>query len=195
VNLAFLSRLARSRTRSSALGAPRRFYGPVRLPLAVHHRLVAPGLPDATRMAITRAGGVGISRFSRRKVLHVLRVFDCAGPAVISHSDARRVAFRSIGQRRRPGRLISQLDTEPMHAPVNASTTSSRAPPHDSGPSWVAGPSTLSSFILFFLPAYPGAPNSRSTRCIGRRSSRGHRDARGTGSARCRWMVQARRRT
>ncbi len=46
----------------------------------------------------------------------------------------------------------------PARTPVNASPAPLRPPPHDSGSSWVANPSTQSVLISFSMPVYPGAP-------------------------------------
>jgi DNA polymerase V len=50
---------------------------------------------------------------------------------------------------------ISQLDTWPACTPVNASPSTLRSPTHDSGPMWLAGPSSYDSFIHYFLPVFP----------------------------------------
>ena len=58
------------------------------------------------------------------------------------------VAFRISLLRRHPGGMsVSRLNTRPARTPVNASPTPLRTPPHDSGPSWAANPSTYDSFI------------------------------------------------
>jgi len=46
---------------------------------------------------------------------------------------------------------------QPARTPVNTSPTPSRALTHDSGPSWIATPSTWSPFSSFSMPVYPGA--------------------------------------
>ena len=50
---------------------------------------------------------------------------------------------------------ISRLNTQPVPSPVNASTPSSRAAPHDSGPLWFAIPSTYETFTHTTLPVLP----------------------------------------
>jgi len=52
---------------------------------------------------------------------------------------------------------ISRLNTRPTWAPVNASGTSLRACPHDSGSSWVASPSRCEFLLRYTMPVYPGA--------------------------------------
>jgi hypothetical protein len=53
--------------------------------------------------------------------------------------------------------VLSRLNTRPARTPVNASPTPSRAPPHDSGPVWIARPSLCDSFIHNTLPVLTGA--------------------------------------
>ena len=59
-----------------------------------------------------------------------------------------------------PVAIISQLNTQPACAPVNASPTVSRLPAHDSGPGWFATPFLCDSFIHYSTPVYPGALNN-----------------------------------
>jgi len=58
-----------------------------------------------------------------------------------------------------PNTNISQLNTWPAGAPVNASMAASRLATHDSGSGWFAGPSLHDSFIHYSTPVYPGALN------------------------------------
>ena len=51
----------------------------------------------------------------------------------------------------------SRLDTRPARTPVNASPPPLRATMHDSGPPWVAIPSTYDSSIHNTLPVFAGA--------------------------------------
>ena len=46
-----------------------------------------------------------------------------------------------------PVAIISQLNTLPACAPVNASMAASRLATHDSGPGWIATPFLYDSFI------------------------------------------------
>ena len=57
--------------------------------------------------------------------------------------------------------IISQLNTRPACAPVNASMAASRLATHDSGSGWVATPFLYDSFIHDSTPVYPDAPQSR----------------------------------
>ena len=56
--------------------------------------------------------------------------------------------------------IISQLNTLPACAPVNASMAASRLATHDSGPGWIATPFLYDSFIHNSTPVYPGALSS-----------------------------------
>jgi hypothetical protein len=56
--------------------------------------------------------------------------------------------------------IISQLNTRPACAPVNASRPASRLSAHDSGTGWVATPFLYDSFIHDSTPVYPGALSS-----------------------------------
>src|SRR5580693_4722945 len=55
--------------------------------------------------------------------------------------------------------IISQLDTQPACAPVNASRPALRLATHDSGTGWLATPFLYGSFIHDSKPVYPGALN------------------------------------
>ena len=130
----------------------RRYYGPVRLPLAVHHRRASVDFP--TRPAgPSPTGDHGLSRFSREVCPDMLGVSDRAG-------------LRGVSQCRRPGcglppsstasasrrHFLSRLNTRPARSPVNASPPPLRADTHDSGPVWVATPSPCDSFIHYTSP-------------------------------------------
>ena len=56
--------------------------------------------------------------------------------------------------------IISQLDTQPACAPVNASRPVLRLATHDSGTGWLATPFLYGSFIHDSKPVYPGALSS-----------------------------------
>ena len=55
--------------------------------------------------------------------------------------------------------IISQLNTLPACAPVNASMAALRLATHDSGSGWFATPFLYDSFIHYSTPVYPGALN------------------------------------
>ena len=121
----------------------RRYYGPVRLPRAVHRRRVSIDFP--TRPAAPSAtGDPRLSRFSREVCPSMHGVSDRAGlPGVLRY--------------RRPGcglppsptasasrrEVLSRLNTRPARSPVNASRTAA----HDSGSVGGASPSPCDSFI------------------------------------------------
>jgi hypothetical protein len=56
-----------------------------------------------------------------------------------------------------PIAIISQLNTLPACAPVNASMAALRLATHDSGSGWFATPFLCNSFIHNSTPVYPGA--------------------------------------
>jgi hypothetical protein len=98
------------------------------------------------------AGTGEISQFLFRELLRMLRVYDRVGLV-----EGSRVApppmwpsasHNSVGA---PDCLISRLNGCPALSPVNASTTPSRAPPHDSGPGWFAIPFLCRTFINYSL--------------------------------------------
>jgi hypothetical protein len=66
-----------------------------------------------------------------------------------------------------PVAIISQLNTWPACAPVNASMVALRLAMHDSGSGWIATPSLCDSFIHDSTPVYPGAPNSLLKSIVG----------------------------
>ena len=135
----------------------RRYYGPVRLPASVHHRRASLDFP--TRPAApSAAGGHGISRFPREVFPRMHGVSDRAGLRRVSRYRRTGCGLPLLLQRRHPGgSVLSRLNTRPARTPVNASPPPSRAPPHDSGPVWVASPSPYDSFIHNTSPVYPGA--------------------------------------
>ena len=81
------------------------------------------------------------------------------GLSVSCDNETDHMAFRLIRHRRHPEcRYLSRLNTWPTLSPVNASTATSRSPPHDSGPLWLARPSACGTFIHCCLPVLTGAP-------------------------------------
>ena len=125
----------------------RRYYGPVRLPVSVHHRRVSLDFP--TRPAApSAAGGHGISRFSREVFSYMHGVSDRAGfPGISRYRCPGRglpLSPTASAPRRsaRWQRSLSRLNTRPARSPVNASPLPSRATTHDSGPLWAANPLT-----------------------------------------------------
>ncbi len=149
-------------TRVASRGVPvvrglRRYYGPVRLPVSVHHRRVSLDFP--TRPAAPSATGEhGISRFSREVFPYVHGVSDRAGSRYVSLYRRTGCGLPLLLTASAPrSNELSRLNARPARTPVNASHLPSRAVTHDSGPPWVANPSTYDSFIHYTSPVYPGA--------------------------------------
>ena len=100
----------------------------------------------------------GVSRFSRMEFSDMPGVSDCAGS--VSDSRFRHPRYRLPPRRTASTprtRLISQLNTLPACAPVNASPAALRRHTHDSGSGWFATPFLWDSFIPDSMPVYPGA--------------------------------------
>ena len=135
----------------------RRYYGPVRLPVSVHHRRVSLDFP--TRPATpSAAGGHGISRFSRGVLAYMPGVSDRAGFPGISRYRCPGCGLPLSPTASAPRRTcLSRLNTRPARSFVNASLLPSQAAAHDSRPMWVATPSSYDSFIHYTSPVNPGA--------------------------------------
>jgi hypothetical protein len=133
------------------------YYGTVRLPALVHRRRVSLDFP--TRPAAPSAAGEHrASRFSCEVFPYVHGVSDRAGPDRISRWRCVRCGLPlSPTASASRSKNLSRLNTRPARTPVNASPLPSQEAPHDSGPSWVADPSTYDSFIHNTSPVYPGA--------------------------------------
>src|SRR5262249_43276819 len=81
------------------------------------------------------------------------------GSAHASHYAMGDVAFSSAERDRHLGsRPVSQLDTWPVVAPVNASRRPSRDAAHHSGSGWLARPSPWGTCTAYSLPANWRAP-------------------------------------
>jgi hypothetical protein len=91
-----------------------------------------------------------ISQFLFGELLRMLRVFDrvglVEGSRIAPSPMWPSASLNSVGA---PVALISRLNGWPALSPVNASTTPSRAPPHDSGPGWFAIPFLCRTFINY----------------------------------------------
>ena len=150
-----------------------RYYGTVRLPAFVHRRRASLDFP--TRPATPSAAGEPrTSRFSCEVFPYVHGVCDRAGPARISRLRCARWCLPTIPTASASRtKLLSRLNTRPARTPVNASAIPLRESPHDSGPLWVASPSTYDSFIHHTSPVYPGAFRSqRAAICLERQSTK-----------------------
>ena len=93
-----------------------------------------------------------ISRFPRKERLHMPGSLTTPG-----HPDARDdalgcVAFHHLHGVGTQNRNLSRLNGWPMRAPVNASPRPLRATAHDSGPMWIATPSSQGACTLYSLP-------------------------------------------
>jgi hypothetical protein len=89
-----------------------------------------------------RAVGREISRFPRKEP---------------GRPDARAVAPGHIAFHLMHGvgtqnKTLSRLNGWPVHSPVNASPRPSRTAAHDSGPMWIATPSSQGTCTLYSLP-------------------------------------------
>ena len=135
----------------------RRYYATVRLPTDVHVGLRAQGLlqparrifPDGHRWGLpVLARGVSMHAWGLR-LRRVLRTLALAHPPVLPSAMRNDVGTRVA--------IISQLNTLPACAPVNASMAASRLATHDSRSGWFATPFLCDSFIHYSTPVYPGA--------------------------------------
>src|SRR5438093_5789954 len=140
----------------------RRYYGSVRLPVAVHHRGASLDFPMRSVLPTDRHG---ISRLPLKVLACMHRVLDRARSKSISRYRrfqsclplrSRASAPRS-GHRLRDGGSISRLNTWPARTPVNASPSSLQTKVHDSETVWIATPSLYETFIHNTLPTFTGA--------------------------------------
>jgi cell division inhibitor SulA len=83
------------------------------------------------------------------RLRRVLRVLAMAHPSMLPSA-----MLNGVGT---PVAIISQLNTLPACAPVNASMAALRLATHDSGSGWLAMPFLCDSFIHYSTPVYPGA--------------------------------------
>ena len=138
-----------------------RYYGSVRLPMLVHHRRMSSDFPTRPGATIP-PGEHGTSRFPRKVFPRVHGVSDRAGFPCASRY--RRTGCRlplSPTASASRSNCLSRLNTRPARPPVHASTLPLRTAPQDSGPLWVANPSTYDSFIHYTLPVLTGARENR----------------------------------
>jgi hypothetical protein len=140
----------------------RRYIGAVRLPTSVHHWRSPFGFPTRSA-ALSAADRRGISRFPYKVLPYMHGVFDRAESEHTLRKRCTRCCLPSIPRTSAPRSIcclrnrgsISRLNTQPVPSPVNASTPSSRTTPHDSGPLWLATPSTCETFTHTTLPVLP----------------------------------------
>src|SRR5262249_52127492 len=129
-----------------------RSYSLVRLLIRVHaHRsavafMSRSGVPLRTRMRSPSFRAKNFSTCTRSPTAR--------GSAHASHYAMGDVAFSSAERDRHLGsRPVSQLDTWPVVAPVNASRRPSRDAAHHSGSGWLARPSPWGTCTSYSLPA------------------------------------------
>ena len=108
-------------------------------------------LPDADRRQLPNGRSRDLPVPEQEASAHA-RVFDHAGSSERSQQRALTCCLPTFARRRHPGRTLSRLDGWPMHSPVNASPWPSRTTAHDSGPMWIATPSSQGTCTLYSLP-------------------------------------------
>jgi hypothetical protein len=149
----------------------------VRLPIDVHAELPAQGLLQPARRIFPGGRRWGLPVLARGVSMHAwgLRLRGVPRALAIAHPPVLPSAMQNdVGT---PVAIISQLNTQPTCAPVNASMTASRLATHDSGSGRFATPFLCDSFIHDFTPVYPGALRnlvcSRCSRVINGRGATG----------------------
>jgi len=90
------------------------------------------------------------SQVPYKGLFHMHEVYDCArSDAILAVNVWHDFAFSSTeGDQHLEVRPISQLDTQPMASPVNASRLNSRVTAHHSGPRQLAKPYLVEDFHL-----------------------------------------------
>src|SRR6266852_2514283 len=142
---------------STVVRALRRYYATVRLPTDVRVGLLAQGLLQLARHTFHDGRRWGLPVLARGVSIHAwgLRLRGVLRMLAIAHPSVLPSAMRNdVGT---PVAIISQLNTQPACAPVNASPTALQLPTHDSGSGWLATPFLCDSFIYNSTPVYPGA--------------------------------------
>ena len=135
-----------------------RYYGVVRLPMTAHHRLTSLDfpmrplfpceqrqpwdLPIPAQGVSVRARGLRPRRERTPLALSIRPLLPSASSHHVGSLDFNR---------------ITRLHTRPARAPVNASLRPLRSSAHDSGPMWLATPSSYDSFIHDTSPVFIGA--------------------------------------
>jgi hypothetical protein len=92
------------------------------------------------------------SRFPRKERLHMPGSLTTPGRPGARDDAPDRIAFHKMHCVGTQDRKLSRLNGWPMRPPVNASPRPSRATAHDSGPMWIANPSSQGTSTLCSLP-------------------------------------------
>jgi hypothetical protein len=119
----------------------RSYYGEVRLPTSVHHRLRHSRLPDADQ-GMRQWSDVGSPGSRTRSVRtcqglrprRAVQVLAITHPSVLPSASLKASASRGL--------LLSRLNGWPMRSPADASPLPLRTTTHGSGPMWIATPSS-----------------------------------------------------
>src|ERR1019366_2958386 len=125
---------------STVVRALRRYYATVRIPTNVHVGLLAQGLLQPARHTFHDGRRWGLPVLARGVSMHAwgLRLRAVRRMLAIAHPPVLPSAMRNdVGT---PVAIISQLNTQPACAPVNASPAALRLPTHGSGSGWLATP-------------------------------------------------------
>jgi hypothetical protein len=106
----------------------------------------------------TRTAMAALREVIQTKGLFCALYSDRGSHFFVTVKEGERVDKQRLTQVGRASRSwITRLNTRPARSPVNASSPLLREASHDSGPSWVANPSTYDSFIHYTLPVLTGA--------------------------------------
>jgi len=126
------------------------YYGGIRLPTSVHHRLRLLAFPMRTA---TDGGQTWDLPVPVQGASAHARVFDHAGPPRRSRLSRPCVLPSVWSTASAPGiRFLSRLNGWPMRSPADASPVPSRTRTHGSGPVWVATPSLQRTCTSYSLP-------------------------------------------
>jgi hypothetical protein len=138
----------------------RGYYSTVRPPTGVHVGRPAQGLLQPARRIFPGGRRWGLPVLARGVSMHAwgLRLRSVRRTLAMAHPPVLPSAIRNdVGTL---VAIISQLNTQPACAPVNASMAALRLATHDSGSGWFATPFLYDSLIHDSTPVYPGALSS-----------------------------------
>src|SRR5713226_6596174 len=146
-----------------------RYYGSVRLPVFVHHRILSLNFPIRPEFIPSRAN-TGSPGSRARCVLTCQGLRPRRTPSHLAWTMRRMLPsawHHGVGVPE--SRMFRGSMPWPAISPVNASIPTLRLATHDSGPVWFATPSPYDSFIRFISPFFPGAqcPTLRQHRAKG----------------------------